>query len=220
MATGDGPVTEICRITLKPNVDIAEESKDFKIWREALDTVASQDGFVKSYYGTQLEAKNEVVWCIDWTSISAHRAFEASSAYQLFKEKLGVIMEDVIVFHINQISKPLPSPAVIEIATFYGTDEVFIHGLGEFKKAVENLKEVPRGYLSWMDWGSSFEMIRKGGDGEKGEGEKGTAVVLMLAWRSMEDHMAFRDTEDFKSVIGYLREGTTGAEMMRNKKRC
>ncbi|PQE20184.1 hypothetical protein CJF30_00001468 [Rutstroemia sp. NJR-2017a BBW] len=167
----------------------------------------------------------------NWTSISAHRAFEASSAYQTFKEKLGIIMEDVIVFHINQISKPLPSPAVIEIATFYGTDEVFIHGLGEFKKAVENLKEVPRGYLSWMDWGSSFEMIRKGGDGEKGEGEKGTAVVLMLAWRSMEDHMvrriptskfgnAFRDTEDFKSVIGYLREGTTGAEMMRNKKRC
>ncbi|PQE22771.1 Dimeric alpha-beta barrel protein [Rutstroemia sp. NJR-2017a BVV2] len=270
MATENGPVTEICRITLRPNVDISEESKDFKIcsqwgrwtrgrieplltWmervgREALDTVASQDGFVKSYYGTQFEAKNEVVWCIglfeflcfcscrlwpiervissktllmhpkrresNWTSISAHRAFEASSAYQSFKEKLGVIMEDVIFFHINQISKPLLSPAVMEIATFYGTGGVFIHGLEEFKKAIENLKEVPRGYLSWMDWGSSFEMIRRGGDGEKGEGEKGRVVVLMLAWRSMEDHMAFRDTEDFKSVIGHLRKGTTGAEMV------
>jgi hypothetical protein len=98
-------------------------------------------------------------------------------------------MDDVIIFHINQISKPLLSPAVIEVATFYGTSEVFMHGLEDFRKAVEGLKEVPKGYLEWMNWGSSLEMIRKGGDGEKGEGEKSRAVVLMLAWRSMEDHM-------------------------------
>lgn len=98
-------------------------------------------------------------------------------------------MKDAIVFHINQISKPLLSPAVMEIATFYGTGEAFMHGLEEFRKAVEMLKEVPRGYLGWMDWGSSLEMIRKGGNGEEGEGEKGRAVVLMLGWRSMEDHM-------------------------------
>ncbi|KAM3067681.1 hypothetical protein ACMFMG_000005 [Clarireedia jacksonii] len=208
MVTKDEPVTEICRITLKPNVDISEGSESYKIWREALDTVASQDGFVWSYYGTQLEAKNEVVWCIDWTSISAHRAFEASSAYQPFRENLAVIMEDAVIFHIYEISQPLLSPAVMEIATFYGTDEVFMHGLQEFKEAVGKLKELPKGYLGWMDWGSSLEMVR-----HREEEEQGRAVVLMLGWRSMEDHMAFTGTDDFKSVIEHLKKGTTGVEM-------
>lgn len=40
-----------------------------------------------------------------------------------------------------------------------------------------------------------------------------TAYVAVIEWESVERHMAFRETEAFKNVIGPLRKATTGAEM-------
>ena len=45
------------------------------------------------------------------------------------------------------------------------------------------------------------------------EKKVGKAVVLALAWESVDAHMKFRETDDFTTNIGGLREGTIGAEM-------
>lgn len=40
-----------------------------------------------------------------------------------------------------------------------------------------------------------------------------TAYVAVIEWESVERHMAFRETEAFKNVIGPLRKATAGAEL-------
>lgn len=40
-----------------------------------------------------------------------------------------------------------------------------------------------------------------------------TAYVAVIEWESVERHIAFRETEAFKKVIGPLRKATTGAEL-------
>lgn len=39
------------------------------------------------------------------------------------------------------------------------------------------------------------------------------AYVAVIEWESVERHIAFRETEAFKKVIGPLRKATTGAEL-------
>ena len=45
------------------------------------------------------------------------------------------------------------------------------------------------------------------------KGKKGKAYVATLGWESVEAHMAFRETSEFKDNIHLLREGPMGMEL-------
>lgn len=50
-------------------------------------------------------------------------------------------------------------------------------------------------------WGVENDFPVRGGD----EGQKGSMLVALIGWPSIEAHMKFRDTEAFKESVGLLR---------------
>ncbi|KAF7952787.1 hypothetical protein EAE96_006013 [Botrytis aclada] len=221
----DGPVTEMVRIGLRGEIGVedleGEAEEAARIWRETLDTAAAQKGFTNSYYGGTLEDEGVLIWCIDWTSLGAHKAFLDSPAYPAFLENLQPIMGSVEIIHARKldvagaIAKGTPEQkgGVMEVATFFDVEDVFLEGVENFKAAIRELHAEKKiaGFLGVIDSGAVSEKIAK--NKEAMEEEKGSALVLMLGWESKEAHMAFRETKEFADTIGYLRKGTSGADM-------
>ncbi len=94
---------------------------------------------------------------------------------------------------------------VIEIATFFHTEDFFLSNVDKFMTATSPHME---GYLGHAAGPVIEEIEKEGGAG------KGKAVVLCIGWESKERHMAFRETETFKRNIHFLREGMKGSEMV------
>lgn len=59
------PVTEIATLPLKAGSNIEDpNSSTYTVWQSALDTIASQDGFQRLYWGRKVEAPSEVAMLI------------------------------------------------------------------------------------------------------------------------------------------------------------
>lgn len=148
---------------------------------------------------------------IDWDSIESHKQFMVSPGYAAFTQKLGTLTAKAPqLFHF--VPQPFPpailsSAAVVEVATFFQTEDSFLSNVEQFMAAT-----APQmvGYLGHV-FGPVVEEIEK--EGGTGAG-MGSAVVLCIGWESRERHMAFRETESFKQNIHLLREGVKGAEMV------
>ncbi|KAF7887796.1 hypothetical protein EAF00_010090 [Botryotinia globosa] len=225
----DGPVTEMVRMELRGEIgggDLEGEGEGeveeaARIWRETLDTVAAQKGCTNSYYGGTLEDDGVLIWCIDWTSLAPHKAFMNSPAYPAFLENLQPIMGSVEIIHASKLDvagaiaeeNAGQKGGVMEVATFFDVEDVFLEGVETFKTAIRKLhsEEKIAGFLGVIDSGEVIEKIAK--KKEAMEEEKGRALILMLGWETKEAHMAFRETKEFADSIGFLRKGTSGADM-------
>ncbi|TGO47590.1 hypothetical protein BCON_0271g00110 [Botryotinia convoluta] len=225
----DGPVTEMVRIGLRGEIGVGdlegegkgEAEEAARIWRETLDTVAAQKGCTNSYYGGTLEDEGVLIWCIDWTSLAPHKAFMGSPAYLAFLENLQPIMGSAEIIHVRKLDvagaiekgNAGQKGGVMEVATFFDVEDVFLEGVEYFKTAIRNLHAEKKiaGFLGVIDSGEVIEKIAK--NKEAMEEEKGRALVIMIGWENKEAHMAFRETKEFADNIGYLRKGTSGADM-------
>ena len=59
------PVTEAAYISLKAGVNLEDlNTAESKVWTESLDTIGSQDGYQRAYYGRQLESPNVLILLI------------------------------------------------------------------------------------------------------------------------------------------------------------
>jgi hypothetical protein len=135
--------------------------------------------------------------------------FRASPDYGPFTAKLGKLLTKPPSPRDFEL-KPFPptilgTAPVIEVATFFQTEDFFLSNLEKFMAAASPHAE---GFLGHV-YGPAVEEIEK----EEGAG-KGKAVVLCIGWESREKHMAFRETETFAKNIHLLREGMKGAEMV------
>lgn len=102
------------------------------------------------------------------------------------------------------VARCFSAPAT-EIATFYFDGEPPSDYFDNVKKcADEVLKEID-GFLGWAV-GTTHEVVEK-------EGVKGKAAVLLIGWQSVEQHMAFRNTQSFKDNIHLLRSTSKKIEM-------
>jgi hypothetical protein len=135
----------------------------------------------------------------------------ASPEYGPFSSNLGKIMiKAPSLFHFAPTPFPpsiLGTAPVIEIATFFQTEDFFLSNVEKFMTATSPHME---GYLGHA-YGPVIEEIEK----EEGAGKR-KAVVLCIGWESRERHMAFRETETFAKNIHFLREGMKGVEMVSN----
>ena len=76
-------------------------------------------------------------------------------------------------------------------------------------KLLNVVKEKAEGYKA-----SAHGWIIEDVEHEKLEsGKKGKAFLALLGWESLEAHMKFRETNDFKNNIHLLREGPVGMEV-------
>lgn len=145
----------------------------------------------------------------DWDTIDLHKDFTHSPIYASFSSTLSsLVARAPLLYHFYPTPFPpavLGSAPVVEIVTFYNTEEHFVKNVERF---IESCAPDMKGCVGHA-FGGVVEEI------EKAEGEgKGKAVVLCVGWESKEAHMEFRETETFKENVHLLREGMGGAEMV------
>ena len=98
------------------------------------------------------------------------------------------------------------SASVTEIATFFYDGKPSDDTYEQVEKFMDiGQKEGDMKITGWS-YGLTHEELEK-------DGTKGIGAVLTIGWQSIDDHMAFRDTNAFKENIGLLRQTSKTAEM-------
>ncbi|APA09242.1 predicted protein [Sclerotinia sclerotiorum 1980 UF-70] len=215
----NGPVTEFARVTLKKGIKIADLEGDGQyanIWRETLDTVASQEGYTDSYYGAVIEeTENEVLfWYINWISLAHHKSFMDSPVYPSFLENIGPIIESADIMHVEQLNvKEVVGKGVLEVAISFDVEDVYIEGMKNFLTALEKIQSQKKiaGYLGFIDYGEVVEKIAKNRDAK--EEEKGRGLVFIVGWENVASHTAFQQTQEFQDAVKHVCQGSSGFEM-------
>ncbi|KAJ4365539.1 hypothetical protein N0V83_008158 [Neocucurbitaria cava] len=207
------PVTEIALLPLKADLDL--ESGDAKsAWDETLATLAKQPGLKTLFWGRQIENKDVLMMVIDWDSVDAHKTFMASPSYQPFLSTLDthILSSAPTLFHISFPSTPSPltplSAPVTECINAYfppsQSEDEYDTSFNTFRSKCGEIPNVEADGLvgGWAEEKATHEKL--------GEGVEGKLFAAFVGWPSVEAHMAFRKSEEFGKIIGYLRTGVKG----------
>ncbi|KAL3495047.1 hypothetical protein BJX62DRAFT_233699 [Aspergillus germanicus] len=178
------PVTEIVTLSLLPEANAEAAIKGF-------NTVLSRrEGFQSLKWGRWEQDQNKLNLIIGWDDISYHKAFEQSETdFASAGAFLGpVLAGPPFMFHVylDPIERErILSAPVVEVATFFSVPddysvegERFLEILGSFKGGL--------GFLH----ADVFEEISADGSEQKGKG-----WFVLLAWESIELHVAAKDSD-------------------------
>lgn len=210
------PVTEIADLALKPDA----EWKDFMKSTAAL--IRSQPGCTRVRYATKHESADHLVMFIDWEDLSAHQTFADSAAYapmlKGFDERLS---SPAAPYHAA--FEPFP-PAVLDsdggegrtpvaevMQAYFPADMDMVQqqaALFRIQQFIDETKTVAKGLTGQT--AHSFALEER-----VFKGEQSRVLVGILGWESVEAHMAYRETDEFKNSIGLIRgmEGLKGVEV-------
>lgn len=151
----------------------------------------------------------------DWNSLSHHKTFMATEAYQPFLNRFLTIAGGApSMLHVDfepagGYTKATSAP-VTEVATFYfGSKEApadYLEGARKFAEIFENEKTA--GFL-----GAALGLSHEDNLKSPKEGLEGRAAVLVIGWESVDAHMKVRETQLFKDNIHLLRNGVKDAEV-------
>ncbi|KAG8532767.1 uncharacterized protein KY384_002645 [Bacidia gigantensis] len=211
------PATEIATWSLKAGTDIDDPSSNSgKVWASTLDTVSSQPGYQRAYYGRTLENPSIFQFLVDWDSYDHHQDFVKSSIYGPFVKHLMTIVNGGFTMRHANFEPHPPSKVVgktnapvTEVLTAYveAKDEGYAANVTKFGHKLQD--ERVQGFK-----GFSSGWVMENVEHEKfGEGKKGHAYVAVFGYETMEDHARVRDSQFFKDNIGLIREGAAGLQM-------
>ena len=152
---------------------------------------------------------------VDWDSYEHHQKFIADPVYGPFAKHLMTIVDGRPTMHHANLTPHPPSAAlshttspVTGILTFVlpSQDESFEKNVNKFldivKEKAEGFKAAAQG---WIIEDVEHENL--------GSGKKGKAFVGMIGWESLDAHMKFRETSDFKDNVHLSRKGTVEVEV-------
>ncbi|KAH7049244.1 hypothetical protein B0J12DRAFT_99219 [Macrophomina phaseolina] len=206
------PVTENAILPVKAGLDLGQ-GEAASIWRSTLDTIKAQPGCQRLVWGRQRENLDYAQMLVDWDSVDHHKAFIASPAYGPFYKSVSdmVAAPPVLTHHafpsdVAAVTTSAPVtelismyfPATYNTADFAAPWEEFMRIAGEHAK----------GLLGWAGAWAEEEV-------EHGslKGEKGKLFLALVAWESVDAHMAYRETQAFKESIVKVRALVSGVEM-------
>jgi heme-degrading monooxygenase HmoA len=141
----------------------------------------------------------------------------SSPAYQPFLDKLDqeILAGDPILFHVqlppssaSDAENPLHAPVTECISAYLAPDYSQSQYTEQFTSFKNEASQVPGVEATGLTGGWSVEDHKFQEDGDEGK-----MFATFVGWPSVDAHMNFRKTEEFKSVIGYVREGTRGLKM-------
>lgn len=141
---------------------------------------------------------------IDWETKKHHDDFTKSDLYGPFFDRFKSLLDGEPLMFVHADFKPdgslnkTFSAPVTEMAVFYfegGPPSDYLEGVEKLNKLFDEQK--PEGFLS-LSAGITYEEVEK-------DGIKGKAAVLTIGWQSVDQHMAFRNTQMFKDNIHLLR---------------
>ncbi|KAI9722677.1 MAG: hypothetical protein M1812_001608 [Candelaria pacifica] len=206
------PTSEFAVFSLVTNASIEDPTSDAgTVWNSTLDTVMAQDGYQRAYWGRQVESPDTLELVVDWESIDAHKAFTNKPIYGPFLKHLDTILgAPPNLIHVNFDPHPPAraisnnSSRVTEMCRF-----VFSAGLSDSQKSDFESSFVS--FAKAAEKADAFRGMSSGWVVEEIEhsslkGEKGKAFVAAIGWQSVDGHMEFRKTDEFKDTIKVLRE--------------
>ncbi|KAL8701467.1 MAG: hypothetical protein Q9201_004888 [Fulgogasparrea decipioides] len=204
------PVTEVVTIPLQVGADIENPNAVAgRIISDTLNTVTQQEGYQRAYYGRQVENPSILQIYADWDSIDAHKKFTNQSYYGPFaKHLLSVVDGGMEIFHVNFSPHPPAAAlsgttAVTEVVGHYFSTDLsesdkssFERNLMEFVKVLE---QKAAGFTGFAGGWVIEELEHKEVEG------KTKVWQSCIGWQSVEAHMAFRETQDFKDNVHLMR---------------
>ncbi|EPE25949.1 hypothetical protein GLAREA_01861 [Glarea lozoyensis ATCC 20868] len=209
-------LTETILIRVKEGVAIKNDTPEMKAFQKLTDIVKSQDGFLRQYWGHQVEDDNIFVWSIDWKWKSDHDRLLES-----------VDLKSTITAGLAELSDVKKHPPFITYTEFKSdptaaytapvTEVAFVNmpaGYGEAEKySMDNdmshvgdeVKTVGKSWGSATGW--IVETLPK--DTEP-TGEM-VALLGVFGYASIDDHMRWRETPEHARIMvqmGVLAEKT------------
>ncbi|KAL8998362.1 MAG: hypothetical protein Q9169_002575 [Polycauliona sp. 2 TL-2023] len=204
--------TEIATIPLQPGVNIDDvNSTAGKVLQDTFNVLRQQDGYQRAYHGRQVENPNLWQLLVDWDSVDAHKNFQSHPSYGPFvKHLMSIVDGDVQSMCHAHLSPHPPSTAVsgtiapvTEMITHYFSAGISQSDQSAFESSVKQfsqvLEEKAEGFTGFASGWVVEEVEHEGVDG------KAKSWQSCLGWQSVEAHMAFRETEDFKDNVHLIR---------------
>jgi len=148
-------------------------------------------------------------------------AFTKSEAYQPFVKHISTLLSGPAYLHHVHFRTPFAAVAsapVTEMLTMYFKPTISYAQQEEAEKAVDELVAAAQRHASGFKGAASgwaVELIKHESLVNEIH-EKGMAFLVALGWESVDAHMAFRETKEFKRYIEPLRDIAQGMEMVRS----
>ena len=153
----------------------------------------------------------------DWDSIDAHKKFMASDAYGPMVERILTIVDGAGLIN-HACIEPLASTTlatrfsapVTEFVTFYLPSSTSSDDKTAFHNKTSELAKV------FQQHAKGFRGVSGGWIVEEVEHPTvgtGCGYAVAVGWDSVEAHLAFRETQEFKDAIGQVVDQTKGAEV-------
>ncbi|KAI9770925.1 MAG: hypothetical protein M1840_002629 [Geoglossum simile] len=204
-------VTQLTTLSLKPDTSIEDPSTEAgRVWNSTLEIIAEQKGREHTFWGREVENSSVVHLHINWSSISSRQAFVDSPAYKPFVSSLSTILTDPPVTCCTTLD-PNPATAVFahgtspvtELCTFYFALPFSLEAQSAFDETITafsaRVASKAEGYKATAS-GWIVEELDNPNIG------KSKGFFLAYGWKSIDAHMRYRDTDDFKETIGGIRE--------------
>ncbi|KAL8846693.1 MAG: hypothetical protein Q9221_008221 [Calogaya cf. arnoldii] len=216
--------TEIATIPLKPGIDLDDPSSAAgKVLQDTFSVLRGQDGYQRAYHGRQVESPNIWQLLVDWDSVDAHKKFMAQPYYEPFgKQLMSIVDGDIHSLRHAHLSPHPPSAAVsgttspvTEMITHYFSADISESNQSSFESNMEE-------FVKCLEKAEGFKGFAGGWVVEEAEHEavEGKARLWQscVGWQSVEEHMAFRETEDFKENVHLIRPDFTKAMTVHHTK--
>lgn len=205
------PVTELGSHTLKPGVDIMDETNPggkiiFDAWKAVVD---QPTGPWRVYWGVEEENPRTAWGFFDFASVEEHQKFAQEHGADIVKDFEQVFVRDSASFTKHVCTQPYPPSAlrapVTEIMLAYFPSDLAPEGrtaanlrMAAFAdKALAQCEDV---VAVNFGWGLETDFPVRGGH------ETGCVLVAFIGWPSIDAHMRFRETQVFKDNVGLLRD--------------
>ncbi|KAF2088561.1 hypothetical protein K490DRAFT_39840 [Saccharata proteae CBS 121410] len=206
------PVTEVALLPLPAGSTVDDPSTDAgQVWQDSLNTVMGVDGAERAYWSREVENPTMLRLFVDWKSLQHHKTFIADKAYGPFvKHLLSILDGGPQLYHVEfQPHPPKPlsqtiAPATEVLTMFFpaslstADQESVTENMKKLGSAIEDSK--PEGFR-----GISGGWVVEELDNEK-VGGKAKAFMAVIGWASIDAHMQFRETDEFKSNIYLVRD--------------
>ncbi|KAF3761870.1 hypothetical protein M406DRAFT_358121 [Cryphonectria parasitica EP155] len=218
------PVTEVGCMTVRPGLDVMNETtREGKIVTTAWKAVTSEKtGPYRVSWG--LEEENPVnFWAFfDFASVEEHQKFAQEHGSGIVKDFPEVFDRGLFTKHIDVNPYPaaaLKSPVTEIMLAFFPSDVS-----DELKTAASDrvarfsetsLKKCADVQAVSFGWGVENDFPVRGGE----EGQKGSMLIALIGWPSIDAHMKYRETDLFKDSVPLIRgiEGLTALGMFHVK---
>lgn len=171
-----------------------------------------QPGFQNGWMGTQLENQDTLSIFVEWASEEYRQGWAKTADHNTWVGTIAPAgdmkrLRIMTVKFTSPVAEALSSP-VVEVALWYfpadARPDSFTDNWNEFRRLADTSGKAHGLHADASGWVQKFLMH---------QGEERSAYCCVVGWESKEAHMAYRETDEFKSSIGKLREQTVGVEM-------